>query len=91
MEARAHIYVSGHVQGVCYRDFTQKWASSLNLTGWVKNLYDGRVEAVAEGDKEKIETLVNKMKEGPSLANVENTDFSWEEYTGEYKDFRITW
>jgi acylphosphatase len=91
MDGRAHIYVSGRVQGVCYRDFTQRSASSLNLTGWVKNLYDGRVEAVIEGDKEKIETLVNKMKEGPSWANVENTDLIWEDYTGDYNDFRITW
>ncbi|MBN2244377.1 MAG: acylphosphatase [Candidatus Aminicenantes bacterium] len=91
MEARAHIYVSGRVQGVCYRDFTQRWASSLQLTGWVKNLYDGRVEAVVEGEKEKIETLVNKLKEGPSLASVENADLTWEVFTGEYTDFRITW
>jgi acylphosphatase len=90
MESRAHIFVSGRVQGVCYRDFTQKWASSLHLTGWVKNLYDGRVEAVVEGEKEKIETLINKLKEGPSLSRVENTELIWEEYTGEYKDFRIT-
>ena len=91
MDSRAHIYVAGRVQGVCYRDFTQRWASSLSLTGWVKNLHDGRVEAVIEGTKDKIETLISKMKEGPSWASVENTEVIWEQYSGEYSDFRITW
>ncbi len=90
MKARAHIFVSGRVQGVFFRDHTQKWASSLNLTGWVRNIRSGQVEALAEGDKEKIEELISKLNEGPPLAQVEKVDVNWEEYKGEFKDFRVT-
>jgi acylphosphatase len=90
MKARAHILVTGRVQGVFFRDHTQKWASSLNLTGWVKNVRSGQVEVLAEGDKEKIEELINKLKEGPPLAQVEKVDVNWEEHKGEFKDFRVT-
>lgn len=91
MEARAHIFVSGRVQGVFFRDHTQRWASSLRLTGWVRNLGDGRVEVMAEGDKEQIEILINRLKEGPPLARVDNVEVKWEPYRGEFGDFRITW
>ena len=91
MEARTHVFVSGRVQGVFLRDHTQQWASSLNLKGWVRNLGDGRVEVVAEGDKERIETLINKLKEGPPLARVDKVEVKWEPYRGEFTDFRITW
>jgi len=53
MKGRAHIFVSGWVQGVFFRDQTQKWAVSLQITGWVRNLKDGRVEVIAEGEKLK--------------------------------------
>ncbi len=89
MKARAHILVTGRVQGVFFRDHTQKWASSLNLTGWVRNIRSGQVEALAEGDKEKIEELVTRLNEGPPLAQVEKVDVNWEEYRGEFKDFRV--
>lgn len=91
MKARAHIFVSGRVQGVFFRDHTQRWASSLNLTGWVKNIRDGRVEALAEGDKEKVEELISRLKEGPPSAQVDRVDVNWEDYKGEFKDFRITY
>lgn len=91
MKARAHIFVSGRVQGVFFRDHTQRWASSLNLTGWVKNIRDGRVEALAEGDKEKIEELIIRLKEGPPSAQVDRVDVNWEDHKGEFKDFRITY
>ncbi len=89
MKARAHIFVSGWVQGVFFRDQTQKWANSLSVTGWVRNLKDGRVEVIAEGDKEKVEDLINQLKQGPSLARVENVEVEWKEYTGEFRDFSI--
>jgi len=91
MKARARIVVSGRVQGVFFRDHTRRWASSLNLTGWVRNIIDGRVEALAEGDKENIEGLVARLQEGPPLARVENVEVEWEEYKGEFKDFRVTY
>jgi acylphosphatase len=91
MEKRAHIFVSGRVQGVFFRDHTQRWASSLGLTGWVRNLYDGRVEAVVEGGQEKIEELITKLKQGPPMADVTNVNISWENFVGEFEGFRITW
>lgn len=89
MKARAHIFVSGWVQGVFFRDQTQKWANSLSVTGWVRNLKDGRVEVMAEGDKEKVEDLIGQLKQGPSLSRVENVEVDWEDYKGEFKDFSI--
>lgn len=91
MKAKVHIFVSGRVQGVFFRDHTQKWASSLGLTGWVKNLYDGRVEAVIEGDREKVESLIQKIKEGPPLAQVSDVEEHWGEFQDHYSDFKITW
>jgi len=91
MKARAHIYISGRVQGVFFRDHTRTWAKSLNLTGWVMNLDDGRVEVMAEGDKQNIEVLIDKLREGPPLARVENVEINWEEYKGEFDDFKIKW
>ena len=89
MKARAHIFVSGRVQGVFFRDHTQKWASSLRLTGWVRNIRDGRVEAIAEGDKDKIEELISRLNEGPPSSQVDKVDVTWEEHKGEFKDFRV--
>jgi acylphosphatase len=91
MKARAHIVVSGRVQGVFFRDHTRKWAGSLGLTGWVRNIGDGRVEVLAEGEREKIESLIGRLEEGPPLAMVESVDVVWKEYTGEFPDFRIAW
>jgi acylphosphatase len=91
MKARARILVSGRVQGVFFRDHTRRWAGSLGLTGWVKNLWDGGVEVLAEGDREKIEELLARLRQGPPMARVENVEVTWEEYKGEYEDFRISW
>ena len=88
---RAHILVAGRVQGVFFRDHTRKGAISLDLTGWVRNLRDGRVEALAEGDKDKIDELISRLEEGPPLSQVDRVDVKWEEYKGEFEDFRITW
>jgi len=63
----------------------------MGLTGWVRNLLDGRVEALAEGDRESILSLIEKMREGPPFARVENAEVNWEDYKGEFFDFRIAW
>jgi len=91
VKTRAHIFVSGQVQGVFFRDNTRRWASSLGLTGWVRNLSDGRVEAVAEGEKESIDNLISRLEEGPPHAVVEGVDVSWEGFKSEFEDFKITW
>lgn len=89
MKVRCHIFVSGRVQGVFFRANTQKVAQSLGVFGWVKNTEDGRVEVLVEGEKEKVEELINWLKRGPPLAKVENLSIEWQEYKGEYNDFQI--
>jgi len=91
MKARALILVGGRVQGVFFRDHTRTWAGSLGITGWVRNLREGRVEVLAEGEREKIEALIARLREGPPLAQVETVDVDWQEFQGEFRDFRIAW
>ena len=89
MKVRAHILVSGRVQGVFFRSETQMEAWRWNVKGWVRNLPDGRVEAVFEGETEAVVKLIEFCERGPPGAWVKKIDVSWEEYTGEFKDFRI--
>ncbi|HUU37017.1 MAG TPA: acylphosphatase [Candidatus Desulfaltia sp.] len=91
MKARARILVSGRVQGVFFRDHTRRWAVSLGLSGWVKNLPDGRVEALAEGEKESLAALIAKLKQGPPSAFVENVAVTWEDCRDAFSDFRVVW
>lgn len=88
-KARAHIFVSGRTQGVFFRQNTQKKAQFLGLTGWVRNLADGRVETIFEGEKEKVEKMIEWLKRGPILAKVNGLEAEWEEYKGEFNDFEI--
>ena len=90
MKARAHVYVSGRVQGVFFRSETQDEALRHGLTGWVQNLPDGRVEAVFEGEKENVERLVEFCRRGPPGARVTKVDVTWEDYTGEFRSFSIS-
>lgn len=70
---RKHIFLSGRVQGVGFRANARQQAQSLNVKGWIKNLFDGRVEAVVQGDKEAVTQMIKYLKKGPSFANV--TDY----------------
>jgi len=81
--------VSGRVQGVFFRSEAQYDASVRGVTGWVRNLSDGRVEAVFEGEKDKVDELIEFCRKGPPGAKVLRVDVFWEDYTGEFKDFRI--
>lgn len=82
--------VHGQVQGVFFRDFTRAHAVSFGLTGYVRNLPDGRtVGVVAEGDREKLERLADYLKVGPPGARVVRVETNWAEYTGSYTDFRV--
>ncbi|MFN3621371.1 MAG: acylphosphatase [Nitrososphaerales archaeon] len=89
VKSRLHIYISGYVQGVFYRSTAKRVAESLYLTGWVRNLSDGRVEAVIEGEEENLTKFVEWCKRGPIGAEVESVEVVREEYKGEFKDFRI--
>lgn len=86
---RAHIFVSGRVQGVLFRDGTQRQAKRLGIKGWVRNLADGRVEAVFEGEKDKVDKIVNWAEKGPILARVGDLRVEWQKYTGEFESFEI--
>ena len=88
-KVRVHIYVSGRVQNVFYRDFIKRKTIVLNVTGWVKNLKDSRVEAVFEGDKDNIEKMVNWARQGPIWAKIDDFSVVWEDYQGEFKGFEI--
>ncbi|MCP4265370.1 MAG: acylphosphatase [Candidatus Brocadiaceae bacterium] len=87
--ARLHIFVEGIVQGVFFRASTIEESSKLGLTGWVKNCPDGRVEAVFEGDTDKIEQIVEWCKKGPPGAVVRNLETVWEQATGEFDSFTM--
>ncbi len=88
-KVRAHIFVSGRVQRVLFRDGARRKARRLGVAGWVRNLQDGRVEAVFEGEKNKVEEMVNWAKKGPILAKVKELEEEWQEYRGEFNDFEI--
>ncbi len=88
---RAHIWVSGKVQGVWYRATTVDEARKLGLTGWVRNLPDGRVEIVAEGPKELLDRLIVWCREGPPLAIVDDVKVIWESYSGEFLSFTLAY
>ena len=86
---RLQAFARGRVQGVGYRDFVERRASSLGLSGYVRNLSDGRtVEVVAEGPRDKLERLVEHLRQGPGGAYVHEVDLSWSEATGHYDGFR---
>lgn len=86
---RAHLNITGKVQGVGFRANTRSEARKLGLTGWVRNLSDGSVEVVAEGEKKDIDSLISWAKEGPRLANVKNVEIDREEYRGEFDVFSV--
>ncbi len=88
--ARAHILISGLVQGVLFRKEMMEMARSLGTTGWVRNLRDGRVEAVAEGEKAQLDELIRFCHTGPPGARVKSVEVNWVGYTGEFRGFRIT-
>jgi acylphosphatase len=88
-KARAHVLVSGRVQGVFFRLQTKHKADYYNVKGWIRNLPDGRLEAVFEGEKDVLQTIIAFCRHGPSGARVTNTYVTWGPYTGEFDRFKI--
>jgi acylphosphatase len=86
---RALIWVSGLVQGVAYRAFTQRAASQQGLRGGVRNLDDGRVAVEVEGERQAVESLIASLRAGPPMARVQDVQVQWEAPTNRYDDFRI--
>ena len=89
MEARVHVYVSGRVQGVFFRSSVADVAESQGVTGWVRNLPDGRVETILEGEKTRLEKVIQFCQKGPPGAYVNNVEVNWEEARGEFPTFKI--
>jgi acylphosphatase len=87
--ARAHLLIEGRVQGVFYRAFTRDLAARMGLDGWVRNLYDGRVEAVFEGDRGLVEQAIRECRKGPAGAVVTHIEVVWKNYSGESKGFEV--
>ena len=86
---RARVFVSGWVQGVFFRANTKKKAQSLGALGWVRNLSDGNVEAVIEGEKAIVEEVVRWCTDDQPYATVTDEEMDWQEPTGEFTDFEI--
>ena len=88
---RIHVYVNGRVQGVFFRAETQRTAAALNLTGWVRNMEDGRVEALFEGEDSDVDKMVAWCKTGPPASRVDHVEATEEPYTGNLKGFKISY
>ncbi|MGH7259314.1 MAG: acylphosphatase [Nitrospiraceae bacterium] len=86
---RARIVVGGLVQGVAYRAFAQRAASQQGLRGGVRNLADGRVAVEVEGTRADVERLIEMLRVGPPMAQVQDVQVQWESPTNQYQDFRI--
>ena len=89
MNSRAHVVVTGRVQGVFYRSSARDQARYLGLTGWVRNLPDGRVEAVFEGPKDKLGEMLVWCTHGPPGAEVTGLETKWEKPEGKWDSFNI--
>ena len=88
--ARAHLIISGEVQGVGFRYWAVGQARRLGIHGFVRNLTNGRVEAEIEGDRRKLEEFVAWCHRGPTSARVEQVEATWSEHRGEYTGFVST-
>jgi len=88
---RAHVTIDGRVQGVNFRASAREQARTTGVEGWVRNLDDGRVEAVFEGPDTAVKLMINWCHSGPRSASVEHVDVEWEQPTGQERGFRIAW
>ena len=90
-KARAHVIISGRVQGVFFRMNTARAANRFGVYGWVRNTRDGNVEAVFEGEEDRVNTIIEWCNTGDPPARVTGVDLEWEEFTGAYSSFDITY
>ena len=87
---KAHVIISGRVQGVFFRMETKRAADRIGVTGWVRNNADGTVEAEFEGEKQKVVSMLEWCRKGPPLARVSNVETDWKAYEGVFSDFKVT-
>jgi acylphosphatase len=88
-KARLHVLIEGRVQGVFFRAATRDEAGALGLAGWVRNLADGRVEAIFEGERPALEKLLAWCRRGPPYAYVDHLEVEWQTYLGDLADFHV--
>lgn len=88
-QKRIHVFYSGRVQGVGFRYTAQDIAMGMDLTGWAKNLLDGRVEVVIEGDEKKLKEFLDKISKGHLGSYIRDADVSWEKSENEFDSFNI--
>ncbi|OGG24004.1 hypothetical protein A3A79_02295 [Candidatus Gottesmanbacteria bacterium RIFCSPLOWO2_01_FULL_43_11b] len=88
---RAHLIISGDVQGVGFRAWIVRQAKEFSLTGWVKNREDGAVELVAEGVRQSLEELIKRCQHGPEVSWVEKVDVAWKEASNEFVSFDVVY
>ena len=85
------LIISGKVQGVFFRVETQKAARDFGVTGWVRNLADGTVEALAEGERSNVDALIDWCHQGPPMSRVDRVDVATRDFSGEYDSFEVTY
>ena len=90
MKKGLHAFVAGQVQGVGFRYYVHRTARQHYLTGWVRNLSDGRVEIMAEGDERELEDFLAKIKRGSRWSTVNDVEIEWLNYEKKFRSFEIT-
>ena len=90
-KSAVHIVVHGYVQGVGFRSFVQMQALPLNVAGWVRNCADGTVEIWAEGPRDKLERLAERVQKGPRYGLVDHLDVDWQQPKNFLSGFHIRW
>jgi acylphosphatase len=88
---RARVIISGKVQGVWFRAETQRAARRIGVSGWVRNVSDGTVEAVFEGPRQLVEDAIAWCHQGSPASRVSDVNVTWEDYTGEFETFDVTY
>lgn len=86
---QAQVFVSGFVQGVGFRQWIKRNAEKLGITGWVRNLSDGRVKGVFVGEKKQLDNIISICRKGPFLSEVKSVDVIWEESIEKFDTFEI--
>jgi acylphosphatase len=89
MKVRAHVFISGRVQGVFFRSETRHKAIELGVRGWIRNLPDGKVEAIFEGEEKSVKEIIEFCKRGPVGARVTSVNVIWESYSGQFVNFDV--
>ena len=88
-KVRAHVLISGRVQGVMFRGYTVEAAYERGVRGWVRNTRDRRVEALLEGERKDVEDMIRWCHRGSPFSDVTAVDVQWLDYTGEFPDFGV--